>query len=90
MTKLEIQNKLQEIFKIVVNKDVDFESIDENANIMRDLGINSIGLLYMAIAIEKEFGIDMSSFSPTTFKTVGEVIAYLEEKTNKWKWELGN
>ena len=83
MTRQEIQDKLQEIFKIVVHNDVDLETIDENANIMHDLGINSIGLLYMAIAIEKEFGIDMSSFSPTTFKTIGEVISYLEEKTNK-------
>ena len=81
MTRQEIQDKLQEIFKIVVHNDVDLETIDENANIMRDLGINSIGLLYMAIAIEKEFLVDMTRVSPASFKTIGDVVTYIENKT---------
>lgn len=81
MTRTEIENKLKEIFKIVVHNDVVLDNIDENANIMLDLGVNSIGLLYMAIAIEKEFNVDMSNISTTTFKTIGDVVNYIEENT---------
>lgn len=83
MNRREIENKLKEIFKIVVNGNVSLDNLDLNSNIMLDLGINSIGLLYMAIAIEKEFNVDMSKVSPTTFKTVMDVIDYLDNALNK-------
>lgn len=81
MERNEILNKLKEIFKIVVHSNVDLDSLTEDANIMLDLGINSIGLLYMAIAIEKEFLVDMTRVSPASFKTIGDVVTYIENKT---------
>ena len=79
MHKEQILAKLKEIFKMVVNNGVEVDNIKEDANIMLDLGVNSIGLLYMAIAIEKEFDVDMADVSPSSFKTVSDVIAYIEE-----------
>ena len=81
MERNEILNRLKEIFKIVVHSNVDLDSLTEDANIMLDLGINSIGLLYMAIAIEKEFLVDMTRVSPASFKTIGDVVTYIENKT---------
>ena len=48
---------------------------------MLDLGVNSIGLIYMVVAIEKTFDIDMSEVTFTTFKTIDDVITYIQERT---------
>ena len=79
MERNEILNKLKEIFKMVVGNSVSVDEIRPDANIMLDLGVNSIGMLYMAIAIEKEFNVDMSDVTPSTFKTVSDVIDYIEK-----------
>lgn len=80
MDRTSIINKLKETFKIIVHNSVDVNSIDENANIMLDLGVNSIGLIYMAMAIHKQFNVDMSTVSIDTFKTVKDVVDYLQEQ----------
>ena len=36
---------------------VDTSAVTEAANLREDIGINSIGPLYMAMAVEEEFGI---------------------------------
>ena len=79
MNRTDILEKLKGIFKIVVNNGVDIASVTEESNIALDLGVNSIGQLYMAIAIEKEFDVDMSEVAPSTFKTVADVIDYIEK-----------
>ena len=79
MNRCEILEKLKDIFKIVVNNGVDVASVKEESNIALDLGVNSIGQLYMAIAIEKEFDVDMADVAPSTFKTVSDVIDYIEK-----------
>ena len=79
MNRSEILEKLKNIFKIVVNNGVDINSIKEESNIALDLGVNSIGQLYMAIAIEKEFDVDMADVAPSNLKTVADVIDYIEK-----------
>ena len=79
MNREEILTKLKEIFKMVVNNGVSIDDVTPNANIMLDLGVNSIGMLYMAIAIEKEFDVDMNDVTPSTFKTINDVIDYIEK-----------
>lgn len=80
MTDLEILEKLKKIFALIMHKDANFD--EENpANInLKDLGVNSIGLVYFAIAIEETFGIDMSDVSFNTFKTVEDVVVYIKAK----------
>ena len=82
MTREEIFNKLKEIFTLVIHNGIDTEKVTTDANIMLDLGVNSIGLIYMVVAIEKTFGIDMSEVTFTTFKTIDEVITYIQERVN--------
>lgn len=81
MNQQEILEKLKEIFKMVVNNGVDVNTINLDNDIMLDLGINSIGVLYMAVAIEQVFGVDMGSTSMTSFKTVRDVVNYIEKET---------
>lgn len=79
MDRLSVLEKLKEIFNIVVNNNVSLDGVNEATNLIYDLGVNSIGLLYMAIAIEKEFDVDMNDVAPNTFKTIGDVIDYIEK-----------
>ena len=76
-TREEIKNKLKEVFQMVVYNGVNVDLIDESSNIKLDLGVNSIGLIYLAVAIEKVFNIDMSNITVDTFKTVSDVIDYI-------------
>ena len=82
MTKEEILTKLKDIFKLVVHNGVDVSELDTSANIMLDLGVNSVALIYLVLAIEKSFNIEMRDVSYNSFKTVGEVIDYIYEKVN--------
>ena len=79
MHEIEILEKLKKIFKLVVNKDADIEKINKESKILSDLGVNSVGIIYLAIAIEETFNVDVSSVSYNTFSTVGDVINYIKE-----------
>ena len=80
MSKDKIIEKLKEIFQLVVHNGVSIDNITEDSIIMTDLGVDSVGLIYLAIAIEKTFDIDMSDVTINTFKTIGDVINFIEQR----------
>jgi acyl carrier protein len=61
---------------------VDLDSLDEASSLVTDLGLNSVGILYIVIAIEEEFSIEFENVGFSDFKTVGDVVDYIEEKVN--------
>lgn len=81
MTREEIFNKLLQIFKVAM-KNHDGVNITEESHVRYDLGINSVGLIYLVIGIEEEFDIDMSCTSFSSFNTVKDVIDFIEKETN--------
>ncbi len=83
MTKEEIIEKLKAIFKMVVKSKVNVDDLNPNADIKLDLGIDSIGVVYIAISIEQEFGVELGDVSANTFKTVNDVVEYIYNKVNK-------
>lgn len=80
MSRDEIIEKLKEIFQLVVHNGVSVDNITEESVIMTDLGVDSVGLIYLAIAVEKTFDVDMSDVTINTFKTIGDVINFIEER----------
>ena len=80
MEKEQVFSELKKIFKLVIPNGIDVEKITMKNNITTDLWINSIGVIYLAIAIEEMYGIDMSEVTFTTFKTIEDVIDYILEK----------
>ena len=60
---------------------VHMTAVCPEADLRQDIGINSIGLLYMAMAIEEAFGIKFTNDDFTHIKTVADVVATIEEKT---------
>ena len=82
MTKEEILVKLKDIFKLVVHNGVEVDHLDTSANITLDLGVNSVALIYLVLAIEKTFNVEMRDVTYSSFKTVGEVVDYIYERVN--------
>ena len=80
MKKEEILQKLKEIFVLVVNRDADVSNINLESKIIQDLGISSVGLIYLMVAVEETFNIDMSDASFNSFETVGDVVNYIQGK----------
>lgn len=78
MSREEIVVKLKEVFQMVVYNGVNVDLIDENSNIKLDLGVNSVGLIYLVVAIEKVFNVDMSNVTVDTFKVVGDVVDFIQ------------
>ncbi|MBO4572593.1 MAG: hypothetical protein J5762_02355 [Clostridia bacterium] len=80
MTRKEIFDKLKQIVADVKNVDIsDFDGLTEESDIKQDIGLNSIGMLYVVIKTEKEFGFSMSDFELDGFTTVKDVVDVIEE-----------
>ena len=80
MTELEIFEKLKEIFVLVVNRNADLSKTTMQDNIVNDLGVSSVGLIYLIVAIGETFDIDMSEVSLNSFKTIEDVVKYIQGK----------
>lgn len=77
MTTME---RLVKVFSTVFEDEINPEMVTENATLLEDLGMNSIGLLYMAMATEEEFGVKFQNEDFAKLITVGDVIRCIEEK----------
>ena len=86
MTKLEILDELKKIFTLVVNRNMDVSTIKMDSKIVNDLGVSSVGLIYLMVAIEETFDIDMSDASFDSFETVQDVVNYIYDKEY---WKIG-
>ena len=71
-----IFNKLKAL--IAEQLGVDAETITLEAAFVEDLGVDSLDLVELAMALEDEFGIEeMSEEDMANIKTVGDLVEYL-------------
>ena len=82
MIRTEIIEKLQDVLKMAMGSSADelLANSTEDANLVSDLGLNSVGILYVVIAIEEFFSIQFDDVGFNDFKTVKDVIDYIEKK----------
>ncbi len=80
MSRTEIIEKLADILQMVMGSDTP-ASLDEDARLVEDLGMNSVGVLYIVVGIEEMFNIRFDDVGFADFKTIGAVIDYIEQKT---------
>lgn len=81
MDRSEISAKLIDIFKMVMGEDaVDVAKCTDDANLTTDLGLGSVGVLYLVIAIEESFGIRFDDVGASDLQTVGQVVDYIQSK----------
>lgn len=80
MNRQEIIEKLKEIAELTVQDPAILANMNEDSDLNTDLGLSSVGILYIAIAIEEMFNIRMDDVSFGDFKTVRDVADYIEKK----------
>ena len=83
MQRNEIIDKLAEVMGMVM-PDADFDpaAMREDMKLVGDLGLSSVGVLYVVIAIEEFFNIRFDAVGFADFETVGDVINYIEQQVN--------
>jgi len=58
---------------------LDPEDVTENAGFRDDLGIDSLDLLELVMALEDEYAFDITAEEMTDLKTVGDLIRFLRD-----------
>ena len=76
----EISNKVKRI--INQHLGIDKEKITENASFIDDLGADSLDTIELVMAIEEEFGFEISDNEAEKITTVGDVVRFLESQSN--------
>ena len=81
MTRTEIIEKLKEILCAANDSPSDaYDNITEESRLLTDLGLSSVSILFLVIAIEEDFSIQFDDVGVTDFNTVGDVVDYIERK----------
>lgn len=73
-------DKVKEI--IAEQLDADEEKITLEAVITDDLGADSLDVVDLVMALEDEFGIEIPDEAMAEIKTVGDIVAYIEQNKN--------
>ena len=72
--------RLLEVCGAVFEGEIDVDSITPESNLHDDINMNSIGLLYMAMAIEEEFGVRFTNDDYVNITTISDVVDIIEKK----------
>ena len=74
---------LERLLKLIKENlpDKDLSNATVDSRLIEDLGMDSIGMMMLSMSIEDEFGITFDA--PVTFKTVKDVLDYLEKNATK-------
>ena len=68
--------------KIIVDQlDVEEDKVTEAASITDDLGADSLDVVDLVMSFEDEFDLEIPDDQVETIKTVGDVVKFIEEKT---------
>ena len=73
-----ILERLKKVYEAITGKTADM--FTEDSRLREDLEMDSVLMLYMAIALEEEFGITVDNTIVNTVSTVGDMIGYIGEK----------
>ena len=73
-----IEYRLKELLK-EIDEEIDVEAITGESRLVEDIGMSSVALLYMAVALEEEFGIDFTKVEITEGMTVNDIVALIPD-----------
>jgi acyl carrier protein len=74
MEREAILNELKEIL-ILIKPSMDLSAVTEDSQLVRDVGLDSLTILLLSLAVENKFGFKFEG--TPKFETVGEVIDYV-------------
>ncbi|NLG53103.1 MAG: acyl carrier protein [Clostridiales bacterium] len=73
-----VLDKIKEILEAQL--DIEPDNISESTNIADDLGADSLDIVELIMSVEEEFQITISDEDAQKFKTVGDVVSYIEAR----------
>ena len=72
----------ERVQKIICEQlEIDSHLVTEDASISGDLGADSLDLVDLAMSVEDEFDIELSDEALEKIKTVGDLVAFVEDRT---------
>ena len=80
MSKEDLFAKIKE--NLVETLELDADHVTLETNIVEDLGADSISLIEFTLALEDEFGIEISDEDAEHILTLGQVVDYVSDKIN--------
>ena len=76
MNNIAILNKIKGLIELVDNN-IDISLINENTNLILDLGFDSVRIIYFLLLIENSFKVSVSKLTCNDIKTIKELIEYI-------------
>lgn len=73
-----VEDKVVEVICEVIS--VKRELVTREANMINDLGVDSLDIIELTMDIEEEFGIDIPDEDIENMKIVGDICEYLEKR----------
>ena len=80
MNRSEIESRLKDLLAVALGNKPQLQGVTSDSHLVNDLGLNSVGVLYLVIAIEEYFDIRFDDVGFGDFTTVGNVVDYVESK----------
>ena len=77
MSREEVLSKLKEIIVDIISDADVIAKINEDTDLVQDLGFDSLNMLMMAVGIEENFNVPIQDMDSSTFKKVKDVIDYI-------------
>ena len=78
LTREEVFKGLKEVLLMIdPSKEEVVNNITEDSRLVEDIGLASVSLLYLVIAIEEKFNIEFGDLGVEDFKTVRQTIDYI-------------
>ena len=78
MDRKQIFDKLKDILRFSFGDSSEIlDKCTEDSNLITDLGLNSVGMLFMVISIEEAFSVRFRNVNLGSFTTVRDVIDYI-------------
>ncbi len=59
---------------------VDRKSLTPEANLLDDLGADSLDVVELVMALEEEFGIEVPDDDVENIRTIGDIVQYIEAR----------
>lgn len=81
LSRDQISDKLKEILVSADEKNKSIlDKINDSSSLATDIGLTSVGMLYLVIVIEESFSIQFDNVGVDDFKTFGDIVSYIESK----------
>ncbi len=78
LTREEVFNGLKEILLMIdPSKKSIVDNLNEESRLIEDIGLASVSMLYLVIAIEEKYNIEFGDLGVNDFKTVKQTIDYI-------------